>query len=61
MSTHHCEHCAWRAKFDANPRSLLGRVWRWHIKFCPGWKAYYAAQSEETRRTLDARYGLRPR
>ena len=53
---HNCENCAWRAKYDARPRSLLGRLWRWHIRFCPGWKAYYNAQPEDARRKLAARY-----
>ena len=55
---HSCENCAWRAKYDARPRSLLGRLWRWHIRFCPGWKAYYNAQPEDARRKLAARYSL---
>ena len=55
---HNCDNCAWRAKYDARPRSLLGRLWRWHIRFCPGWKAYYSVQTEETRRQLATRYSL---
>ena len=55
---HNCENCAWRAKYNARPRSLLGRLWRWHIRFCPGWKAYYNAQPEDARRKLAARYSL---
>jgi hypothetical protein len=35
-----CEHCDWRAKAEANPSSLLARVWRWHTKWCPGWRSY---------------------
>ena len=25
---------------EKNPKSLLARIWRFHTKFCPGWKAY---------------------
>lgn len=35
-----CADCAMRARHDRNPRSLLGRFWKWHISWCPGWKAY---------------------
>jgi hypothetical protein len=35
-----CEHCKIRAKAEQKPNSLIGRLWRWHIKWCPGWKAY---------------------
>jgi len=60
MPKHNCDNCAWRAKYDAAPRSLLGRLWHWHIGFCPGWKAYYTAQSEDKRRELATRYSLPP-
>jgi hypothetical protein len=35
-----CADCAWRKKSEANPKSLMARIWRFHTKFCPGWKAY---------------------
>ncbi|MFA6728721.1 MAG: hypothetical protein WCS17_10975 [Prevotella sp.] len=33
-----CDTCSMRKKYDTNPKSLMGRFWRWHINFCPGWK-----------------------
>jgi len=36
-----CENCKLRAHYEKNPKSVLGRFWRWHINFCPGWKAYF--------------------
>jgi hypothetical protein len=27
------------------PTSLLGRIWRWHTRWCPGWKAYQRGQA----------------
>jgi hypothetical protein len=35
-----CEDCPFRKKAEAKPQSLLGRLWYWHIKWCPGWTAY---------------------
>lgn len=35
-----CEKCKWRAKAEKNPGSFSARLWRWHTKWCPGWKAY---------------------
>ena len=29
-----------RARAEAAPRSFLGRLWHWHTRWCPGWKAY---------------------
>ena len=47
---HTCENCKFRAHYDKKPNSLLGRFWRWHINFCPGWKGYFTSQSEEKKR-----------
>lgn len=41
MKKHNCEKCKFRAVYDNNPGSLLGRLWRWHINWCPGWNKYY--------------------
>jgi hypothetical protein len=38
--TQACDECKMRAKYDKNPKSFAGRFWKWHIKFCPGWKMY---------------------
>lgn len=46
VSTHRCETCPMRKKAEANPRSLLGIVWRLHTKICPGWKAYQRARAQ---------------
>ena len=37
-----CEDCPTRKKAEANPKSFMARVWRWHTGWCPGWKAYQA-------------------
>ncbi|MGM9759489.1 MAG: hypothetical protein ACI30I_05165 [Parabacteroides sp.] len=53
-----CENCRLRARYDKNPQSLLGRFWRWHIKFCPGWKAFYSSLPEEQKRAFQEKYKL---
>ncbi len=40
MAGHRCESCAIRRRAEAAPESWLARLWRWHTKWCPGWKAY---------------------
>jgi hypothetical protein len=35
-----CHTCGLRARSEAKPKSLISRLWRWHTKWCPGWKAY---------------------
>lgn len=53
-----CNECPVRQKYDRNPKSFVGKLWRWHIGFCPGWKSYMASLGDEERRTLKERYGL---
>jgi len=58
MAQHNCERCPIRAKYDNNPKSLIGRFWRWHINFCPGWKGYIRSVDEEQRSALREKYQL---
>ena len=51
-----CEACKLRAKYDRAPRSLLGRLWKWHIRWCPGWKAYLKSLSDQERREIQHKY-----
>jgi hypothetical protein len=37
-----CETCELRRKAEAKPRTLMARLWKFHTRFCPGWKAYQA-------------------
>lgn len=54
-----CKNCPWRAKYDSKPKSLLGRLWRWHIGFCPGWREYMKNVSDEKRKELVQQYSLK--
>ena len=42
-----CETCPMRQKAEQNPQSLMARLWRWHTRWCPGWKAYQAHLAEK--------------
>ncbi|MGE5423405.1 MAG: hypothetical protein ACM3QW_09080 [Ignavibacteriales bacterium] len=35
-----CENCKMRQQAEANPDSWKSKLWKWHTKWCPGWKAY---------------------
>ncbi|MBR3589659.1 MAG: hypothetical protein IKJ20_01950 [Alistipes sp.] len=59
MATHDCANCPIRAKYDNNPKSFIGRFWRWHIGFCPGWKGYFNTLNEEERDALRVKYNLK--
>lgn len=58
MANHKCADCPIRAKHDANPTSFIGRFWRWHINFCPGWKAYFKSLSPEEQQEIRTRYSF---
>jgi len=51
-----CEDCSFRAKYDNNPKSFLGRFWKWHIKWCPGWKSYIKSLPESEKKAILDRY-----
>lgn len=49
VKTYACENCPTRKKAEANPKTLMARVWRWHLGWCPGWKAYQKHLAEQTK------------
>ena len=51
-----CANCSMRRKYESNPKSLMGRFWRWHINFCPGWKQYFSSLPEDGKEELRTRY-----
>ena len=59
MAKHNCGNCGFRAKYDNNPKSFLGRIWRWHAVWCPGWKAYMKSLSDEERIKLADKYDMK--
>lgn len=56
-----CDTCKFRAKYDDNPKSILGRIWRWHINFCPGWKKHFNQQPETVQKQLASQYSFYPK
>jgi len=58
MSEPGCATCSFRAKHDNKPKSLLGRVWRWHANFCPGWKSYMKSLPDDEKTAIAERYNF---
>ncbi len=44
-----CASCPMRKKAEANPKSFMARLWRWHTGWCPGWKAYQVYLAEQAK------------
>ncbi|MGQ1784710.1 MULTISPECIES: hypothetical protein [unclassified Saccharicrinis] len=59
MEKQSCEQCWMRAKYDVKPKSLIGRFWRWHITFCPGWKGYMKSLDEDKKQEIKLKYNLK--
>ena len=57
MAADDCKDCSFRAKYDNNPKSFLGRIWKWHIGWCPGWKKYITSLPGDERVALAEKYG----
>ncbi|MEE4354249.1 MAG: hypothetical protein V2J25_15415 [Desulfatiglans sp.] len=58
MADHNCKNCAFRGRYEQNPKSFLGRIWRWHANWCPGWKRYMKSLPDMERITLVDKYGM---
>ena len=59
MKTYKCATCPMRAKHDAKPTSFVGRFWRWHINFCPGWKSYFNSLSDVDKEDIRQKYNFK--
>ena len=59
MADLNCKNCSFRAKYDNNPKSFLGRIWRWHAGWCPGWKAFLKSLTDSEKNELIEKYNLK--
>lgn len=58
MSDSGCADCGFRAKYDKNPKSILGRIWRWHANWCPGWKKYMNSLNHDEKIKIAGKYKM---
>ncbi len=59
MAKHNCKECSFRKIHNNKSKSFLGRLWRWHMNWCPGWKKYYDSLGENQRMEKAAKYNLK--
>lgn len=59
ITVNNCENCKFRMKYDKNPRSMLGRVWKWHTGWCPGWKSYLKSLPDDERVQVTEKYSFK--
>ncbi len=58
MKKYQCENCKMRAKYDKSPNSMIGKIWRWHIGFCPGWKSYMKSLDTDQKSEIVTKYDI---
>ena len=56
---HDCAKCNFRAKYDNGPKTILGRLWRWHAGWCPGWKQYMESLPDDQRIEIATKYNMK--
>lgn len=44
--TYRCARCPFRSHAERKPATLFARLWRWHTRWCPGWKSYQRSLAE---------------
>ncbi len=49
-----CDKCPLRGAYGK--KTIIGRLWRWHINFCPGWRKYYKSLNDQEREAIKRDY-----
>lgn len=45
---HRCERCRIHRHAERHPDGIIARLWRWHTRWCPGWRSYQRALAAAT-------------
>ncbi len=59
MGGHKCGSCKFQKKYDNKPKAFVGRLWRWHAGWCPGFKKYIRSLPDEKRIELAEKYNMK--
>ena len=57
MKEKRCSTCRMRAYHDRKPDSIMGRIWKWHTSWCPGWKSYLQSLPADEKNAIIKMYG----
>ncbi len=58
MKAENCANCRMRSRYDKKPNSIISRIWRWHINWCPGWKSYLRSLPAGEKEEIVKKYNL---
>lgn len=45
-----------KSRYDQNPDSIISKIWKWHISWCPGWKSYLKSLPANEKEEIVKRY-----
>lgn len=51
-----CANCTFRGYYDKKPTSIIGKIWKWHTGWCPGWKSYIKSLPDAEREEVLNKY-----
>lgn len=51
-----CASCSMKLRYDKKPNSIISKIWKWHLGWCPGWKSYLKSLSENERNEVIKKY-----
>jgi len=57
MKESKCSNCSMKSRYDKNPNSIISKIWKWHITWCPGWKSYLKSLPENEKKEIIKKYG----
>lgn len=57
MKESKCSNCSMKSRYDKNPNSIINKIWKWHITWCPGWKSYLKSLPENEKKEIIKKYG----
>jgi hypothetical protein len=56
MKEKRCSNCRMRLYYDRKPGSIISKIWKWHITWCPGWKSYLESLPANEKKEIIKKY-----
>lgn len=56
MKESKCSNCSMKSRYDKNPNSIISKIWKWHLTWCPGWKSYLKYLPENEKNEMIKKY-----
>jgi hypothetical protein len=57
MKESRCAKCSMKSHYDKNPKSIISKIWKWHLTWCTGWKSYLRSLPANEKDEIIKKYG----